>query len=120
VIDDRELSRVLNLLRGSPTFVVRQHMDSRLEVLQVTSVPDDGATYWVSGESQLPAGCVIPSVFVIDRGGGDLVSIYWLIGDRWYKPSDADTLSTLGLARDAVFPFEWRYSVPVENDLFHA
>jgi hypothetical protein len=118
VIQDRKLIQALNLLRTSPTFVFRE-FDNRMEVLQLPNVPNDGSVYWIGGESLLPVGRRIPSVFVVEHGGGNLIAVYWWIEKEWWTPSDADTLGVLGLRRDEVFPFDWRYAVPVENDIYH-
>lgn len=118
MIRDRDLIQSLNLLRAAPTFVFREY-GNRLEVAQVSRVPNDGSVYWVSGESLLPTGLSIPSVFVVEHGGGNLIGVYWFLDSTWYKPNDADALAALGLSRQEAFPFDWRYAVPVENDSYH-
>ncbi len=119
MVDDRELVQVLNLLRTSPTFVFCQRGDKRMVVSQLASVPNDGLVYWIAGESQLPKGRTVPSVFNVENGGGNLIAVYWYIDRAWYKPSDSDTLGKLELRREDVFPFDWQYAVPVENDIYH-
>lgn len=118
MIENRDLIQSLNLLRTAPTFVFREH-ENRLEVVQLPRIPNDGSVYWISGESLLPVGRHIPSAFVVEHGGGNLVAVYWWIEGKWRTPSDGDALAALGLRRDEVFPFDWRYAVPVENDAYH-
>jgi hypothetical protein len=120
MVDDRELVQALNLLQSSPSFVLRQCDDRRMDVSQVALVPNDGSVYWIAGESQLPVGRAIPSVFIVENGGGNLIAVYWFIDKAWCKPSDPDTLAKLDLRREDVFPFDWSYAVPVENDIYHA
>ena len=120
MVDDRDLVQALNLLRCSPKFVLRQNGDQRMEVSQIGLVPDDGLRYWIAGESQLPVGRAIPSVFVVENGGGNLSAVYWYIGKEWYKPSEPDTLAKLDMRQEDVFPFDWRYAVAVANDIYHA
>jgi hypothetical protein len=90
-----------------------------MEVSQLASVPNDGSVYWIAGESHLPAGRAVPSVFIVEKGGGNLIAVYWLIDRNWYKPSDSAVLAKLDLRPDDVFPFDWRYAVPVDNDIYH-
>ena len=120
MVHQRELYQTLNLLRTSPTFVVRERADQRMEISELALVPNDDSVYWVAGESTLPAGRSIPSVFVVENGGGNLIAVYWFIEKAWFKPTDVETLSKLNLRREDVFPFDWRYAVPVENDIYHA
>ena len=56
---------------------------------------------------------------MVEHGGGNLTTVYWWIEGEWRTPSAGDTLAILGLRRDEVFPFDWRYAVPVENDTYH-
>jgi len=119
MVTDSELVKVLNLPRTSPSFAYRQCTDDSLDVIQPSIIPKDDSTYWVAGRSTLPNGQELESVFVIENGGGNLVSIYWFIDDSWYASDDGDVLNALGLPREEVFPFDWQYSIPVENDVYH-
>ena len=117
---DSELAKTLNLPRTSPTFVLKQiGDDGSLEVVQLGKIPSDDAVYWLSGSSKLASGREVPSVFVVSDGGGSLVKVYWYVDDRWFQSDDADALDALGLGRNDVFPFDWSYAVPVENDVYH-
>jgi hypothetical protein len=38
---------------------------------------------------------------------------------KWYRHEDADALTSLGLSIEQVFPFDWRFAIPLEEDIFH-
>jgi len=65
----------LNLLHGSPSFVVRiDPRDGRGIVSQVEVIPNDDGIYWVAGTTVIKRGDSIPSVFEVDTSsGGELV-----------------------------------------------
>jgi hypothetical protein len=119
MVTDQEVVQALNLVRTSPSFVLRELKDRRIEVLQIATVPNDGSIYWVAGQTTIPVGTSIASVFVIENGGGNLVNVYWLINGAWYSSSDGEAVKALERNRDEIFPFDWRYDVPVENDVYH-
>lgn len=73
----------------------------------------------MSGWSKLPSGRDIPSVFVIAGGGSSLIKVHWYIDDCWFHSDDDDALDALGLTQSEVFPFDWSYDVPGENDIYH-
>ena len=111
---DEETARSLNLLIGSPTFVFR-HGEVAFELVRPAMIPADGHTYSVAGESVLPDGTRVPSVFVIEDGGGNLRTTYWRVEGDWYEPSDSE----LDAHHENRMPFDWSYAVPVANDLRH-
>jgi len=108
---DEETAKSLNLLIGSPTFVFR-HGEVAFELVRPAMIPADGHTYSVAGESMLPDGTRVASVFVIEDGGGNLRTTYWQIEGDWYEPNDSE----LDAHHKDRFPFDWSYAVPVEND----
>ncbi len=116
---DDELAKSLNLLRASPSFVLRRTPGaSSLDVINPTSIPNDGSDYWVAATSFLKCGRQLPTVAVI-WAGGETGKFYWFSGGRWIESDDPVTLNTLGLKHDEVFPFDWRYAVPLDADPYH-
>lgn len=119
---DTATVRWLNLLNGSPSFVIRigprTHAPS---VVQVEIVPEDDGVYWVAGTTTLPRGDRIPSVFEIDTSaGGSLVSVHWRIGGTWMSSSDKTrVLAALSAEEGDVFPFDWSYAIQVACDVYH-
>ncbi|MCR8945595.1 hypothetical protein NW249_26160 [Streptomyces sp. OUCMDZ-4982] len=112
----------LNLLHGSPSFVIR--IDPRTgapAVTQVEVVPDDGCVYWIAGTTTLPRGDRIPSVFeVAPSAGGSLLGAHWKIGASWMSSSDrAQVFAALNAEENDVFPFDWSYAVPLARDIYH-
>ena len=67
-------------------------------------IPADGHIYWVAGESLLPDGTRIPSVFVLEDGGDTVAKVYWRVEAGWQEPSDPFS------------SFDRIYAVPVAND----
>jgi len=121
MINDTELCQHLNLLRTQTSFVY--HEDSRQDRMTCERpkvVPRASGVYWVGGMTVVKSGREIDSVFRVDTdSGGTLVSIYWWINGKWYKHEDGDALSALGLSKEEVFPYDWRFTVPLEEDIFH-
>ena len=114
--------RWLNLLHGSPGFVIR--IDPRTgasTVLQVEVVPDDDGVYWIAGTTTLARGDRIPSVFEVDTtAGGSLGGVYWKIDGSWMSSLEtARILRALDAAEGDVFPFDWAYAVPLARDVYH-
>ena len=119
MVTDLQLAKTLNLPRTSPTFAYRQCADGSLSVLQPGLIPNDGSIYWLAGHSVLASGKEVASVFVIEHGGGNLVGVYWFVDNAWYKSDDPDASDALGIPQEGIFPFDWKYAIPVENDIFH-
>lgn len=116
-----ELTKQLNLLERSPTFVLRENKQSgRIEVRTMKQVPDQDGIYWLAGSTVLRNGIPVPSVLRVDTdAGGSLQGVYWKVGTEWYEHSDPVALARLGTSREAAFPFDWSYSVPLERDIYH-
>lgn len=112
----------LNLLHGSPSFVIR--IDPRTgapTVVQVEIVPEDDGRYWVAGTTILARGDRIPSVFEVDTtAGSSLAGVYWKIDETWMSSTEKTRiLPALHAAVDDVFPFDWTYAVPLARDVYH-
>ena len=116
-----ETAKRLNLLRGSPTFVLRETGDDgRADVLQLARVPADDHVYWAAGECRLPDGRTLPSVFVIAGGGASMLRTYWHVDGRWYDAQhDPVVEQALGAPRETLFPFDWSCTVELADDVFH-
>ncbi|SHK71077.1 hypothetical protein SAMN05421803_12914 [Nocardiopsis flavescens] len=111
----------LNLLHGSPSFVIR--IDPRTStptVVQVEVVPDDDGVYWIAGTTTLPRGDVLPSVFQVDTAaGGSLLGVHWKIHGRWMSSSDrTQVLAALDAGEGDMFPFNWTYVVPLARNVY--
>jgi len=119
MVTDTQLTRTLNLPRISPAFAYRQHEDGSLDVLQPSIIPNDDSIYWVAGHSTLANGHELVSVFIIEHGGGNVLAIYWFEDNSWYKSDDPDVPAALGLQKVDIYPFDWQYAIPVENDIYH-
>lgn len=117
---DPQSAKDLNLVHGSPSFAIRHARNGEVEVIQPAVIPDDGCIYTVAGTSLLPDNSQIPSVFVIENGGGNLVKVYWQIKGNWYEPVDDQVPQLLEMERDDLSQFDWSYALPVANDAFHA
>lgn len=119
---DTAVIRWLNLLRGSPGFVIRNDPHTGApSVVQVEIVPDDDGVYWIAGTTTIPRGDVISSVFEVDTSaGGSLMGVYWRIDGTWISSSEKTrALGALDAAEDDVFPFDWTYAVPLAHDIYH-
>ncbi|MFI8595638.1 hypothetical protein ACIGCK_14555 [Microbacterium sp. NPDC078428] len=118
---DTNTIRWLNLLYGSPSFVIR--IDPRSQtptVVQINVVPNDG-TYWIAGTTILPRGDLTPSVFKIDTSvGGSLAGACWKIDGTWMPSSEKmRILPALDAEEVDVFPFDWPSSIPLPHDVDH-
>lgn len=119
---DAATVRWLNLLNGSPSFVIRIAPRSHAPtVVQVEIVPEDDGVYWIAGTTTLPRGDRISSVFEVDTSaGGGLVSVQWKVDGAWMSPSDTTRVRrALDAEERDLFPFDWTYAVPVARDVYH-
>ncbi|MHC4940779.1 MAG: hypothetical protein ACYTHK_17700 [Planctomycetota bacterium] len=110
---DEETTKNLDLLIHSPAFVLRQLEEGVAELVKLDSIPVDGHAYLVAGESTLPDGTKIPSVFVVENGGGSLRKTYWQVDGEWYEPPELEGAEVLGVE---LFPYDWATAVPLDND----
>jgi len=113
---DPETKKWLNLLRSSPGFVLKDKPDGGAQVVSPKQVPGSDGFYWVHGKTVLHSGRVLESVFHLDTdSGGELNEIFWWIEGSWYDHRDPEARGMLGSDAD-IFPFDWSYSVPLEED----
>lgn len=116
---DLETGKWLNLLRGSPRFVLKDKPDGGVQVLSLPKVPASDGFYWVYGKTILKSGNEVESVFHLDTdSGGELYEVFWWIDGSWYDHRDRETRALLGSDRE-IFPFDWKYSVELAEDLHH-
>lgn len=116
---DLQLEKWLNLLRGSNKFVLKDEPDGGAEVLSPERVPALDGFYWVHGETTLNSGRKVESAFHIDTdSGGELYEVYWWIDGKWYDHQDPKAHLLLG-SKEQIFPFDWRFSVPLTEDSHH-
>lgn len=121
-LQNTEMSKWLNLVHGAPNFVIWiEKPDSDPVVQQFKIVPKNKGEFWIAGNTHLNCGKVIPSVFIVDtNSGGTLINVYWLIDNNWWDFQERPAVEMiLGLDFDEIFPFDWKYKVPLEVDIFH-
>jgi hypothetical protein len=118
VITDQVLIKRLNFLRNQPEWVYRETSTST-QVLKPAIVPDQHGFYWLAGTTITAAGVEIPSVFVVDTdAGAEQYRVYWYIDGHYYESQEFEEVARLlGVPSSNVFPFRWRYHVPVANDI---
>ena len=109
----------LNVIHGSPSFCLREHPDGSMDVLQLQEIPDDGHVYWVHAIVTFACGQKASAVFCITSGGREHISVKIRINDRWFNSDDPDLLEALGFSTEQAFPFDWSYSIPVVDDIYH-
>jgi hypothetical protein len=114
---DLHLEKWLNLVRTSPRFVLKDTPDGGAKVLPLDRVPANDGFYWVHGRTILASGRTLESVFHVDTDShGKLHGAYWWINQSWVSSQDPDVESLLG-AKGQIFPFNWEFSVPLEEDV---
>lgn len=121
MISDTDICQRLNLVRNSGSFVLKETgTQGEADVLSLNQIPKNNGIYWLGGKTVLKSGRELESVFRVDTDtGGTLVSVYWLINGGWHMHEEESALNALGLAKDDVFPFDWSYSIELEEDNFH-
>lgn len=121
MIFEKDLIQRLNLLRTSKKFVFKEiGKNGEAEVITPISIPYSSGVYWISGITILKSNKELESVFVVDTDtGGTLLAVYWWINKNWYEQSDDEVYSALNDRRDNIFPFDWRYNVKLEKDIYH-
>lgn len=119
---DQTTAKRINLLHGAPRFVLRvDPATGRGEVSNPSRVPKASGEYWIHGTTILSGGVELPSVLVVDTdSGGTLRAVFWKGADGgWIDSQNPQVPEMLGLSRDRIFPFDWRFDVPLEQDIFH-
>jgi hypothetical protein len=121
MINDKDMKQRLNLLKSSPSFVLKEVGDlGEAEVLNLERVPKYNGIYWVAGNTKLKCGENVESVFRVDtNSGGSIISVYWFINGGWYEHQEDAVLNALNLNQEEVFPFDWTYKIPLEEDIYH-
>jgi hypothetical protein len=119
VVSDSELVKRLNLLRTQPAWVYREAADGRLNVLRPAEIPAGDGFYWLAGVTITAGGSEIASVFIIDTdSGAEQYQVYWYHRGTYYAHDEsAELIAQRGVAREAFFPYSWRYAVPVACDI---
>jgi len=122
MINDTTLLQWLNLLNLSPDFVIRHGNENESSTTTaIPLVPKDDGDYWIAGVTILANGNRLDSVFIVDtNSGGELSSVYWKIDNKWWDFFERPAVfAALSLNEKDVFPFDWQFSVPLEEDIFH-
>lgn len=121
MISDTDMNQRLNLIRTSGSFVLQEvGKEGEANVVSAKVVPKETGVYWIGGTTIVKSLAEIESVFRVDtNSGGTLLSVFWWIGGKWYKHDDEGALFAMGLTREEVFPLDWRFTVPLEVDIFH-
>lgn len=119
---DSHTRQWLGLLESSPSFVIR--VDEKTNQGTVKSppmVPKNDGEYWVFGSTTLKTGQELPSVFRVQtNSGGTLLSAFWCIDGDWHDFQDPKAYKKLNTNRDDATPFDWTYSVKLEDDIYHS
>ena len=90
------------------------------ELLCLQVIHKGTGDYWLAGETRLRSGQILESVFSVNTdSGGALGDVFWRIDDKWYRQDDLETLAVLGIKKEDVFPYDWSFAIPLEEDIFH-
>jgi len=118
---DSELIKYFNLLADSPSFAIRIDAKTHKSTLSnPTQIPDSDGEYLVHGITVTACGTEIVSVFMVNtNSGGTIQAVYWRAHARWIDSQDERVSTFLNIERDDIFPFDWKFSIPLENDIFH-
>lgn len=121
MIFEKNLVQRLNLLHSSKRFVLKEiGKNGKAEVISPQIIQSSSGIYWLSGVTIFKSKIEIQSIFVVDtNSGGTLLEVYWNINKNWYEQNDSDVFLALGDSRDNIFPYNWRYNVKLEKDLYH-
>ena len=110
--------RWCNTIHGTPRSVFWEKPGSDVEVAWPEVIPADTGLYWVAGTTTVACGREVASVFIVDTdSSGELSAVFWTVEDgEWIDSQDEDAPARLGLERSEVFPFDWSYAIPLEQD----
>ena len=116
-----DLIQRLNLVRSAPAFVLHEEGgDGDMSVISPSLIPSNSGVYWVAGVTSAKCRKEIESVFRVNTDdGGSLMAAMWWIGGKWYDQQDPVALSAMKLSREEMFPYDWSYLVPLEEDIYH-
>ncbi|MEZ4247309.1 MAG: hypothetical protein R3B99_03605 [Polyangiales bacterium] len=116
---DAEMVKLLNLLDLYPYRVLRETERGKLDVLSPDSVPAGWGVCWVAGVCVLASGRRMPAAFRLDTdAGASLLTVFFKSEMGWVEQGDPDFLRMLGMTSAEVFPYDWRYSVTIEEDMY--
>jgi hypothetical protein len=97
---------------------VQRNGQARRVPKKVTRIPDMSGVYWIGGVVLLPDKSPVPAVLVTDTdAGGELLKTFWYVDERWYEQSDPDLPKALKTTK--LFPYDYKFNVPLERDIFH-
>lgn len=111
---DPDLAKILNVLRGSPSFIVTE--TGTLKKVDALS-PEVGLSM-VAGQTVLSSGTSIESVFELQADGGELHGVYWYIEGVWWESSDEEARRLVAATDTDIFTFDWETAVPLIVDHF--
>ncbi len=114
---DERTTQFLNLLRGSPTFVIIEgHAAADVRIEQIPEIPTGVGICWVAGTLTTAAGTHLDAVHKVstDDGGELAGSFVWT--DGWFTTEALPVV--LGIAPERVFPFDYTLSVPLQEDRY--
>lgn len=115
----QDLNQRLNLLVRAPKFFYRVQPDGSAQVLSESVIPNDSHEYWVGAKIKLKNEKEIDGVFVIKEGGAVHERIYFSINGSWKTSDNKRVPELLNLTKEEIFPIDWKYTVPVANDIYH-
>jgi hypothetical protein len=115
---DPAIARRCNFFLNAPDWVMREQAGKTVAV-RLPGVPDDGNLYWVGGTVIAKSGIQVPAVFTT-TGRGELHASFWRVGTEWFASDDPALPVALGSDRRELWPFDYRFNVPVERDTYHS
>jgi hypothetical protein len=112
-----DLARRCNFFLNAPDWVMREE-NGRTVVLHLPRVPDDGNFYWIGGTIIVGGIENVPAVFTVS-GRDEIQASFWRANDEWFASDDPRLPEALAKERNDLFPFDWRFNVPLERDAYH-
>ena len=114
---DTDVTKRCNFFSSAPEWVACEQ-ESKTVVQRLPTIPDDGHLYWVGGAVVLADGRQLSAVFVT-TGRGELHAAFWHVAGTWLSHDDPELSTHLGSPGEELFPFQFKFNVPVERDAFH-
>lgn len=114
---DDDLRRTCNFFLDAPDWAMREEKRGTL-VKKLSRIPDDGAMWWLAGIIILANGDEMVAVFSTSSSG-ELFVVVARVGDEWVEPNDPEFRRRIGLNTTEIFPYDWRFNIPFEKDVFH-
>lgn len=118
---DATLIQWLNLLKSSPNFAIRiDEKSGQGKMASPKIVPANDGEYWLHGETCLKNGTTLTSVFRVQtNSGGTLLGTYWDVDGKWMDATDDACFDRLGLTKSDAMPYDWSYTIPLTEDIYH-